>query len=115
METKVNILGEDYQLRINSEEGLERLQRVALFVDRTMREVASSYLNLSPKQIAVLAALNIADECLSLQEKALDREAERAAAQPQPAAADPSDAVVQRERLAGMADRIEEILGKVAG
>ena len=65
----IKVFDEDYNLRINSSDDPEHLERVAEYVDRKMRETASNYVNLSPKHIAVLAALNIADECLALQER----------------------------------------------
>lgn len=65
----IKVFDEEYNLRINSSDDPEHLERVAEYVDRKMRETASNYVNLSPKHIAVLAALNIADECLTLQER----------------------------------------------
>ena len=66
---KIKIFDEEYTLRNNLSDNPEHLERVAEFVDRKMWETASNYVNLSPKHVAVLAALNIAEECISLQEK----------------------------------------------
>lgn len=66
---KLKIFDEEYTLRNNLSDNPEHLERVAAYVDRKMWETSSNYLNLSPKHVAVLAALNIAEECLALQEK----------------------------------------------
>ena len=66
---KFHIYDQDYDLRTNSEEGVVRLGRVSDLVDRKMRDVASRYVNLNAKQIAVLAALNLADEYIDMQER----------------------------------------------
>lgn len=58
----VNIYGEEY--RIRAEGDVEYIQDVARYVDRKMREFADNTTNKSPVRIAILAALNIADELL---------------------------------------------------
>lgn len=68
-EAVMKIFDEDYNLRINSTQGQERLERVAAFIDQKMREVAANYVNLSAKHVAVLAALNIAEEYFTLLEQ----------------------------------------------
>ena len=68
----IKVFDEEYNLRINSSDNAEHLERVAEYVDRKMRETASNYVNLSPKHIAVLAALNIADDCLKFQERSFN-------------------------------------------
>lgn len=116
MEAKVKIFGEEYPLRINSEEGLERLEKVALYVDRKMREVSSSYVNLSAKQVAVLAALNIADEFITFQKTALDSVADSTVLEPQP---DNSGKADNREKdedkIAGLLAKIDRVIGQAAG
>jgi cell division protein ZapA len=57
---EVEIFGERYMLR--SSDSPDYLNRVADYVDRKFREVASEHPALVPSKIAVLASLNIADE-----------------------------------------------------
>jgi len=49
---------------------------VAIYVDRKMSELKNQYVNLNPSTLAVLTALNVADELLKLQDQmeALTRE-----------------------------------------
>ncbi len=56
----VRIFGKDYPLR--SEDSREYIQRLALYVDDKMRETMDKNDKLSNSMIAVLTALNIADE-----------------------------------------------------
>lgn len=58
--TNVSIFGTEY--KISSAVDPERTQRVARLVDRQMREVASSLSLRSVTTIAVLTAVNLADE-----------------------------------------------------
>ena len=58
--TNVSIFGKEY--KISSAVDSERTQRVARLVDRQMREVASSLSLRSVTTIAVLTAVNLADE-----------------------------------------------------
>ena len=57
---KVNIFGEDYVIKgaVNS----EYIGQVAQYLDRKMRIVSEGLVNRSHGRVAVLAALNIADE-----------------------------------------------------
>ncbi|MEW6684851.1 MAG: cell division protein ZapA [Candidatus Edwardsbacteria bacterium] len=57
---KVNIFGNEYNIK--GEADLEYVQEVAKFVDLKMRQIAETTKTLSPTKIAILAALNIADE-----------------------------------------------------
>ena len=69
---KVNIFGEDYPIKgdfqseAESEEYRLVVLKVAAYVDQKMREIAEKSANRSPKNIAVLTALNITDELLRL-------------------------------------------------
>lgn len=63
----VRIMGQDYKLV--SEEPLEYMQSVAAFVDERMMEIATGNKKLSTAMIAVLTALNVADEYFKLQEE----------------------------------------------
>lgn len=61
--TNVSIFGTEY--KISSSVEPERTERIARLVDRQMREVASSLSLRSVPTIAVLAAVNLADELRS--------------------------------------------------
>ncbi len=56
----VSIFGKEYSLV--SEVDPEYIKRAAQYLDLKMREVAESYPNITEARVAVLAALNIADE-----------------------------------------------------
>ena len=64
----VVILGKEYGVRCPAAER-ERLEQVARFVDGRMREVRESGAALGTDRIAVLTALNIANELFELQEQ----------------------------------------------
>ena len=57
---RVTIFGEEYPLR--GEADTEYMVKVAEYVDRSMRSIAEKTGHLSTAKIAVLAAINIADE-----------------------------------------------------
>jgi len=58
--TTVEIYGQPYNVR--GEGDPDYLTELAQFVDSRMREVASQVSTVDPMKIAILAALNIADE-----------------------------------------------------
>jgi cell division protein ZapA len=58
--TTVRILGQEY--RIRTEESPEFVETVALHVDETLRAIAARMSTGTAAQIAVLGALNIAEE-----------------------------------------------------
>jgi len=63
----VKILGDEYHIKVTSDESY--LREVAAFVDGKMSEIEVSEIEVglalkSPKKVAILAALNIADEYL---------------------------------------------------
>lgn len=64
----VNIFGTEYPIR--GAEDAEYVQKVAMYVDAKMREVAVTSSLRSTTQVAVLAALNIVDELFKEQAKA---------------------------------------------
>jgi cell division protein ZapA len=64
--TPVEIFGEVYHVRGNDEDGY--LQNLAGLVDRKMREVAQ-HVKGDPARIAILAALNLADELFQIQSR----------------------------------------------
>jgi len=57
---RVNIYGEEYTVR--SDGDVEYIREIAAFVDGKMRGISDKMPNKSPSRVAVLAALNIADE-----------------------------------------------------
>ncbi|MEO8502321.1 MAG: cell division protein ZapA [Acidobacteriota bacterium] len=56
----IEIFGSTYHVR--AEQDREYLQELAASVDRKMREIAGSGSKVDPGRVAVLAALNLADE-----------------------------------------------------
>jgi len=58
--TTVLIFGQEYKIR--GFEDRRYVERVAGYVDEKMRELAENSSSLAPERLAVLAALNIADE-----------------------------------------------------
>ncbi len=57
---RVTIFGDEYPLRGDAD--TEYMLKVAEYVDRSMRAVAEKAAHLSTAKVAVLTALNIADE-----------------------------------------------------
>ncbi len=76
--TIVNIGHHEYTLM--GEESTEYIHRVAIFVDKRMREIMANSVSASDTMLAMLTAINIADEHLKLQDESarLKRELERA-------------------------------------
>lgn len=64
--TQVEIFGEEYSVRGSDENGY--LQELAALVDRKMREVAERVKG-DTARIAILAALNLADELFQIQSR----------------------------------------------
>lgn len=62
----VDIFNEEYVVK--GEENPEYIQMLAAYVDRRMRMVKQRNQNLSSQRIAILTALNLADELNKLQE-----------------------------------------------
>ena len=60
--TTVRIAGNEYFMSGYDSE--EYMQRVATFVDRTMTEISLASHQLTQQQLAVLTALNVADDML---------------------------------------------------
>ncbi|MBW6463759.1 MAG: cell division protein ZapA [Bacillota bacterium] len=60
------IMGEEYILRGTS--STNEMHRVGTYVDRLMRTLAEQNIQMSKHKIAVLTALNLADELLKLKE-----------------------------------------------
>ena len=64
---KVDIFGHDYILKSDSNDN--HIQRVADLVDQKMKEVSASTNTQTVLNIAILAALNIADEYLKIKDE----------------------------------------------
>ncbi len=62
----VEIFGQTYLVRAGAEPG--HVERIAAHVDAQMREISQSGGAVDSVRIAVLASLNIADECLRLRD-----------------------------------------------
>ena len=68
----VEIFGQTYNVRGNGDP--DYLAELARFVDTRMREVAGQVATVDPMKIAILAALNIADEFSRYRKKREDAE-----------------------------------------
>jgi len=72
---RVHIFGEEYPIRGDfdtpeeAEEFRQHVIEVARYVDQKMHEVAERSSNRSPKNVAVLAALNVTDELLKFRKE----------------------------------------------
>jgi cell division protein ZapA len=64
---RITIFGEEYPIRGYADR--EHILRVAEYVDKKMREIALKSKNRSSNKIAVLTALNLADELLELKQE----------------------------------------------
>ena len=62
----VKIMGEEYILRGSS--STEDMYKVGRYVDQMMKSLAEKKIQMSKQKIAVLAALNLADELIKLKE-----------------------------------------------
>jgi cell division protein ZapA len=61
---KVEIFGQTYT--INGDASPEHISRLADYINDKMMEISSGITNTNPQQVAILAALNIADEYFQL-------------------------------------------------
>jgi cell division protein ZapA len=70
----VKICGKEYVMA--GFESEEYIHRVAIYVDRKMTELKGQYVNLNSNTLAVLTAINVADDLLKLQDQfdALNKE-----------------------------------------
>ncbi len=62
----VTIMGEEYTIRGTATS--EEMERTALYVDRLMRSLSENNNHMSRHKIAVLTAINLADELLKLKQ-----------------------------------------------
>lgn len=91
--TPVTIYGRTYRLRGSGETGY--LEELAEEVDRRMREVAEATGTADTMKVAILAALNIMDDCLQARSQELSG--------------------TTRERLERMASLIDDVLVEQEG
>jgi cell division protein ZapA len=63
---KVEILGREYTVKSDEEE--ERVQKIADYVNRKMKEVLQRVKTVSTLNVAILAAMNIASDYLDSEE-----------------------------------------------
>lgn len=83
IKTVVRIAGKEYTLLADLPE--EYIHKVAIYVDKKMSEVSRQRHNLSTAMVAVMAAINIADEVMELRgEKEAYMKMDKAAKQQQP-------------------------------
>jgi cell division protein ZapA len=66
----VTIFGKEYTLKGGADS--EYVQKIAAFVDKRMSEVASNAAVVSTDRVAILAAVNIADELFREQHKRME-------------------------------------------
>lgn len=69
----VNILDREYRIACAPEER-RALMEAALYLDKQMRDARDAGKLMSVEKIAVMCALNLADELLKLRQQALDRQ-----------------------------------------
>jgi cell division protein ZapA len=81
MRTTVKINGQEYVLA--GEEPEEYMHEVAIYVDKKMSEIHRKYDKLSTSMVAVLAAVNIADELLKERRKSAAKPKKESNAQEQ--------------------------------
>jgi len=89
--TTVDIFGRRFELRASGSD--ERLQELARYVDGRMRELADVSPHVDTARLAVLAALNIADELFRERETEPGTRSEK-----------------MRQRVEGLIARLEEVL-----
>ncbi len=59
---EIEIYGQKYRIKVKGDEDEKYISRLTSYVDQKMREIGEKSRSVDPFKIAVLAALNIADE-----------------------------------------------------
>ena len=95
---QVEIFGQSYAVRAGSEPGY--IEKLAAFVDAQMRDVSRGSGTVDTQRAAVLAALNIADECFRAR-----AESKKASEQSRREAADQA-----RAKAAGLVRELDTLL-----
>ncbi len=72
----VRILGQEYRIRSDSDEAA--IQRVAAYVDETMAKIRERTRTVDSLDLAILAALNLANDLLALRAAGPSRDADAA-------------------------------------
>lgn len=67
---QVEIYGQRYSLRADDESDARHVETVAAHVDKKMREIAQTTPTVDSFKVAVMAAINIADEYFRARERA---------------------------------------------
>lgn len=62
---EIEIFGRMYKIRVKGEEDEDYVGRLTSYVDQKMHEIAVKSRSSDPLKIAVLALMNIADECFA--------------------------------------------------
>ena len=65
----VKIFNQTYRLATSQERDAEYVQRAAAYLDEKMREASENAGHRAPLDVAILAALNIAEEALAARER----------------------------------------------
>ncbi len=71
-QVNVKIFGQEFTIK--GEDSPEYVEELAEFVDKKMREVASASSVITSHKVAILTAINIADELFRLQKEKEDQE-----------------------------------------
>jgi cell division protein ZapA len=71
-QVNVKIFGQEFTIK--GEDSPEYVEELAEFVDKKMREVASASSVITSHKVAILTAINIADELFRLQKEKGDQE-----------------------------------------
>ena len=66
-DVRVQIFGSEY--RIASDTDPEHIRKVASYIDQKMREIASAFALRNRSTVAVLTAVNLADELFKIEEE----------------------------------------------
>lgn len=73
----ISILGKDYQVHCGADE-VQALQRSAAYLDDRMGEMKARASHIGLEKLAVMAALNIANELLALEDASGKQQAQKA-------------------------------------
>ncbi len=63
---RVEIFGNEYFVKADAQVEVDHVNELAKYVDKKMREIATTTSVVSSAKVAILAALNIADELFAL-------------------------------------------------
>lgn len=69
---RVEIFGNEYFVKADAQVEVDHVNELAKYVDKKMREIATTTSVVSTAKVAILAALNIADELFTLRKEQKD-------------------------------------------